>query len=296
MKYNLVQRVIGPSIRVPRDLTGGSTRLVRQQLYVRKLSNNGSKHLPLRLLNEFNWKGKEKDNSAMEATSLFPGKWISVLVQWWETSHVTSISLELCRRLPACRQNNSTVSRLPLARIHRNMFTTICKLERAPITLHGSKWYVPARAPEGQETWPEKSHIALTDHHYWLLPWQPVWVESNTETLSMLIHPFFNVIHHDCKTVRRLLLLLIVCLSSLKCDSGVMDNCTAILTTVSSILSISSFSNVHYYCSHKRAPTIACPCGNHIRRTSEEAGTLLELDLWWRSMVELFLHGRLCVA
>lgn len=95
----------------------------------------------------------------------------------------------------------------------------------------------------------------------------------------MLIHPFFNVIHHDCKTVRRLLLLLIVCLSSLKCDSGVMDNCTAILTTVSSILSISSFSNVHYYCSHKRAPTIACPCGNHIRRTSEEAGTLLEVDL-----------------
>lgn len=132
----------------------------------------------------------------------------------------------------------------------------------------GSEWYIPAGVPEGQKTWPEKSHIALTDYQYWLLQLQPVWVESNIEILSMLILRFFfffNVIHHDYKAVRRLLLLLIVCLSSLKCDSGVMDNCTAILTTVSSILSFSSFNNVHYYCSHKRAPTNACPCRNHIR-------------------------------
>lgn len=54
------------------------------------------------------------------------------------------------------------------------------------------------------------------------------------------------------------------CLSSLKCDSGVMDNCTATLTTASSIPSLSSFNNVHYYYSHKLAPTNARPCRKYI--------------------------------
>lgn len=156
----------------------------------------------------------------------------------------------------------------------------------------GSEWSVPEGVPEGQKTW----HKQKPPSTYWLLQLQPVWVESNIETLSMLIYRFFYVIHHDYKAVRRLLLLLIVCLSSLKCDSGVMDNCTAILTTVSSILSFSSFNNVHYYCSHIRAPTNTCPCRDHIRQTSEEAGAVLEVDLWRTSMVEVFLHGRLCVA
>lgn len=49
----------------PRYLTGGSRRPVRQQLYVRKLSNGASKDLPVKRLSELNWKGKDKDKSAM---------------------------------------------------------------------------------------------------------------------------------------------------------------------------------------------------------------------------------------
>lgn len=149
------------------------------------------------------------------------------------------------------------------------MFTKICKLERAPVILHDRKWMIhPCRSTRGPEdlAW-KKPHST-----YWLsiliiaitacLGWKQY---RDSEHAYTSIFFFFYVIHHDYKAVRRLLLLLIVCLSSLKCDSGVMDNCTAILTTVSSILSFSSFNNVHYYCSHKRAPTNACPCRNHIR-------------------------------
>lgn len=192
--------------------------------------------------------------------------------------------------MPPCNQNNATVSQITLAgQPWNSVFTKICKLERAPATLHERTWMIhPCRSTRGPKTKPEKKPHST----HWLLHLQPFWDQSNIETLSMLLHRFSYVIHHDYQAVRRLLLLLVVCLSSLKCDSGVMDNCTAILTTVSSILSFSSFNNVHYYYSHKRAPTNTC----HNRRTAEEAGASLEVALWRASMVEGFLHGRLCVV
>lgn len=57
--------------------------------------------------------------------------------------------------------------------------------------------------------------------------------------MNRLYKPFsaaIHVIQHYYKGVRTVFLSLVVCLSSLKCDSGVKDNCTAIYSTVSSIL------------------------------------------------------------
>lgn len=95
MNYTPLQQVFGPSLRVPRYLPGGSKRPVRQQLYVRKF-NDASKDLPVKLLNELNWKGKEKTTlqckqlpHSLDVERGFYQLW----VRWWEVSSATSIPI-----------------------------------------------------------------------------------------------------------------------------------------------------------------------------------------------------------
>lgn len=213
---------------------GGSRRPVRQQLYVRKLSNGASKDLLVKLLSELNWKGKDKDNSAM-------CKQLSCPLEIESGFHQYRCSAE---KFLASRpsQYNSPENCLPAIRTMQQSVRspwqdnpeTACSQRYANWKEHlwhcmrEREWYIPAGVPEGQKTRPEKKPHST----HWLLHLQPVWVESNIETLSMLLHRFSYVIHHDYKAVGRLFLLLVVCLSSLKCDSGVMNNCTAIKHTV----------------------------------------------------------------
>lgn len=176
----------------------------------------------------------------------------------------------------------------------------------------GSEWYVPshrsptAGAPEGQTTWPEKSHNAFIDYYYyWLLQLQAVRVGSNIETLSM--HMNINSLSNtpwlqSCKktfvTPHCLPVFSEVRLrgyGQLHCNIDNSIEHTGIFL-FSTMCIITAVTNVHLLSNTEPAEHSVCACSgrNHIR-TSEEAA-VPELDLWPTSNAEVFLRGRPCVC